>query len=265
MPVFSESAETKSHSAASANIGVAIVTGAASGIGRATAHQLGRDGYHIAALDLDGSALADAAASLREQGSTAEEHVVDVSDPEALADAVRAITEANGGVRALVNNAGIGVAGTVVDTRPEDWERVMAINVTAVYHSCRLVIPRMLESGGGVIVNVASISGAVVGVRDRAVYCTAKAAVVGLTRAVAADFGDRGIRANAVCPGPVRSPWIAKMAATTPDPAATQAAMESRTMAAPEEIASAISFLASERSSYVNGAAFVVDGGLTNV
>lgn len=263
--VASASTATQPHGPQVAGAGVTIVTGAASGIGRATAHQLGRDGHRIAALDLDRSALADAAASLRQQGSAVEEHVVDVCDPDGLADVVKAIADGNGGVRALINNAGIGVAGTVVTTRPEDWERVMATNVTAVYQCCRLVIPRMLESGGGVIVNVASISGAVVGVPDRAVYCAAKAAVVGLTRAVAADFGDQGIRANAVCPGPVRSPWIAKMAATTPDPAAARAAMESRMMAAPEEIASAISFLASDRSSYVNGAAFIVDGGLTNV
>jgi NAD(P)-dependent dehydrogenase (short-subunit alcohol dehydrogenase family) len=256
---------TQPRGAAAAALGVAIVTGAASGIGRATAHQLGRDGYHIAALDLDRSALADAAASLRRQGTAAEEHVVDVCDPGALAAVVGTIAESNGGVRALINNAGIGMAGTVVDTCPEDWERVMATNVTAVYHLCRLVIPHMLNSRGGVIVNVASISGAVVGVPDRAVYCAAKAAVVGLTRAVAADFGDQGIRANAVCPGPVRSPWIDKMAATTPDPAAARASMESRKMAAPDEIAAAISFLASENSSYVNGAALVIDGGLTNV
>lgn len=242
---------------------VALVTGAGSGIGRATAGRLSADGYDIAAFDVDRGAAEQTVACIRQSGGQAHAYQVDVCDPTALTEAVTQISTEQGMLRAVVNNAGIGVAGSVVDTSPEDWDRVIAVNLTAVYHVCRTVIPVLVALGGGVIVNVGSISGEVVGVRDRAVYCASKAGVVGLTRSIAVDFAANGIRANAICPGPVRTPWIGKMAATTTDPAATMAAMEQRPMGAPEDIAAGISFLISDAASYMNGAALVMDGGLT--
>jgi NAD(P)-dependent dehydrogenase (short-subunit alcohol dehydrogenase family) len=245
--------------------GTALVSGAGSGSGRATARQLSREGYTIAGLDLDSAGLGETVEAIRAEGGAAASYVVDVCDSSAMAEAIERICETQGPLVALVNNAGIGVAGTVVDTSPEDWERVMAVNVTAVYQACRLAIPRMLANGHGVIVNVGSISGEVVGVRERAVYCASKAAVVGLTRTIAADYADRGIRANAICPGPVRTPWVEKMAATTADPDATLRALEQREMGTAEDIAAGIAFLAGSGGRYVNGAAFVMDGGLTAV
>lgn len=243
--------------------GTAIITGAGSGIGLATAHKLSEDGYEIAALDVDHASAEQTAYGIREGGRLATAYGVDVCDPDAVSKVIDRICAEQSELRVLVNNAGIGVAGTVVDTRPEDWNRVIAVNLTAVYHVCRIVIPKMLALNGGVIVNVGSISGEVVGIPERAVYCASKAGVVGLTRSIAVDFAHHGLRANAICPGPVRTPWIDKMAASMPDPESAKRAMAQREMGTAEDIAAGISFLASDAARYVNGTAFVMDGGMT--
>jgi NAD(P)-dependent dehydrogenase (short-subunit alcohol dehydrogenase family) len=227
------------------------ITGAASGIGRATAERLQRDGWDVVAVDVEASPFA---ASYR----------LDLRDPIAIADVFAAI----GPVDALVNDAGIGYAATVVDTTTEQWDAMLAVNLTAMFHTTKAVLPAMLERRRGSIVNLASVAG-VVGVRNRAGYCATKGGVIAFTRAIAADHAADGIRANAICPGTVDTEWIGKILADAPDPAATRAAMEARQldgrMGSPEEVAAGIAFLLSDDGRFVNGSAWVMDGGMTAV
>jgi NAD(P)-dependent dehydrogenase (short-subunit alcohol dehydrogenase family) len=168
----------------------------------------------------------------------------------------------------LVNNAGVGVAGTVAQTSVADWDRTIAVNLTAVFHLCRLLVPPMVARGHGVIINVASIAG-VVGLRNRAAYCASKSGVVGLTRALAADHAAQGLRVNAICPGTVETAWVDRIIAGSEDPEAQRAAMAARQldgrMGTAEEVAAGILFLASPEARFVNGSALVMDGGLTAV
>ena len=247
----------------------AIVTGAGSGIGRATTERLAADGHRVLALDLDGEQAERTAETVRGSGGTALAAGCDVRDPEAFAAALAtAAGEWGPGVDVLANVAGIGVAANLADTDPADWDRVLGVNLTAIYHTCRAVLPGMVDAGGGTIVNVASVSG-LVGVRDRAAYCASKAGVIGLTRSIAADYARHGVRANAICPGTVASEWIGKILADAPDPVAAREAMEQRQldgrMGSPDEVANGIAFLASPEARFVNGSALVMDGGMTAV
>lgn len=249
------------------NSGIALVTGAGSGIGYATVQRLSTDGWTIAALDVDDGGAQRAVEAVRGAGGQASGHVADVRDRDGVRRVV-ADLEAGGGVRLLVNNAGIAVRATLVDTDPADWERILGVNLTGQFNTCQAVLPGMLAAGGGVIVNVSSVAG-VVGVADRAAYCASKAGVLGLTRAIAADHAADGIRANAICPGTVATEWIDRILDGSPDPASTRRAMEARQldgrMGTPEEVAAGIAFLASDDARFVNGSAFVMDGGMTAV
>jgi NAD(P)-dependent dehydrogenase (short-subunit alcohol dehydrogenase family) len=230
------------------------ITGAASGIGFATAERLGSDGWDVVAIDVDAERLAH----------FDDAHVLDLRDVGAIAETFSRI----GPVDALVNDAGIGVAGTVLDTTDEQWDAMLAVNLTAMFHTTKAVLPSMIERGAGSIVNLASVAG-VVGVRNRAGYCATKGGVIAFTRAVAADHAHQGIRANAICPGTVATEWIGKILADAPDPEATRSAMEQRQldgrMGTPEEVAAGISVLLSPDGRFVNGSAWVMDGGMTAV
>jgi NAD(P)-dependent dehydrogenase (short-subunit alcohol dehydrogenase family) len=164
--------------------------------------------------------------------------------------------------------AGVGVAATLLETSLADWDRLLGVNVTAPFLACKAVLPGMLERGHGIIVNIASVAG-VVAVRDRCAYTTSKTAVVGLTRSIAADYASRGIRANAICPGTVETEWIGKILANAEDPEAARAAMAARQldgrMGSPEEVAEGVAFLVSDGGRFMNGAAMVMDGGLSAV
>lgn len=244
---------------------LAVVTGAGSGIGRATAHKLNQAGYDVIALDRDEPGLS---ATVATGDGRIDPVVVDLADVDRLEAAVTSIVTDHGIPDLLVNNAGVGVAGTVAETSGADWDRTLAVNLSAVFHLCRLFVPPMVERGHGVIVNVASIAG-IVGLRNRAAYCASKAGVVGLTRALAADHAGQGLRVNAICPGTVETAWVDRIIAGTEDPEATRSAMAARQldgrMGTAEEVAAGIVFLASPEARFVNGSAFVMDGGLTAV
>jgi NAD(P)-dependent dehydrogenase (short-subunit alcohol dehydrogenase family) len=166
----------------------------------------------------------------------------------------------------LVNVAGIGVAATVLETSDEDWNRVLDVNLTGPFLTIRATLPLMLDRGSGVIVNIASVAGQV-GLARRAAYCASKAGLVGLTRAVAVDHAGQGIRCVAICPGTVETEWIAKILANTPDPAAARKTMAERQLdgrlGSPAEVAAMVAFVASRDGRFINGAALVLDGGMT--
>ena len=231
------------------------MTGAASGIGRATALHLARDGYDLALLDIDDAGLGETRAAIEGTGGVASTFRVDVCDPHGLGVTVRQVMTTMGSPALLVNVAGIGVAATVLDTSDEDWGRVIGTNLTGPFLLTRAVLPLMLDRGSGVIINVASVAGTV-GIRARAAYCASKAGLIGLTRAVAADHAADGIRCIAVCPGRVEH------AQAREQPAARQ--LDGRT-GTPEEVAATIAFIASPGGRSFNGAAVVVDGGMTAV
>jgi NAD(P)-dependent dehydrogenase (short-subunit alcohol dehydrogenase family) len=245
---------------------VAVVTGAASGIGRATALRLARDGYEIAMMDLDAAGLAKTRTQIQRAGGRAHCFQVDVCDPLSVGSVTRKVAVTVGPPQVLVNVAGIGVAATVLETSDEDWSRVLAVNLTGPFLTTRAILPLMLDRGTGVIVNIASVGG-LVGLARRAAYCASKAGLIGLTKAIAVDHAREGIRCVAICPGTVETEWIGKILASAPDPAAARDAMAARQldgrMGTPDEVAAMVSFVAGPHGRFINGAALVIDGGMT--
>lgn len=243
----------------------AFVTGAGSGIGRATAERLARDGFAVAAFDVDAAGLAATVDLITEAGGVAIQLVGDVRDASRVTEAI-AVTDALAPLVLAVNVAGVGIAATAIETTDADWDRVLGINLWGTFVVCRASLPILLGHGGGVIVNVASVFG-LVGAPRRVAYCASKAGIVGLTRAIAVDHAAAGIRAVAISPGTVESAYVTKILANDPDPVATRAAMSNRQldgrMGLPEEVAAGIAFLASPDGRFVNGSEFVMDGGLT--
>ena len=237
-----------------------LITGAAGGVGDAAVARFQALGDRVVAVDRDAAALGSIAERYGVETVTA-----DVTVPE---DVARAVGIA-GRVDVMINNAAvIDRLGRVHEADLEEWNRLLAVNLTGPYLFCHEVITGMLERGGGIIVNVASVAG-IVGLRNRAAYCASKSGVVGLTRALAADHAGDGLRVNAICPGTVETAWIDRIIAGAEDPVATRAAMAARQldgrMGTPQEVAAGILFLASPEARFVNGSAFVMDGGLSAV
>jgi NAD(P)-dependent dehydrogenase (short-subunit alcohol dehydrogenase family) len=238
---------------------VAIVTGAASGVGREATRLLAERGASVVAVDLDASVhelVSDAVAALE-------------GDVAVAATAERAVEAAEsrfGGLDVLVNNAGHIVWKQVVETTEEEWDRVMAVNVKSMFLHCRCAIPLMERGGGGAIVNTASISG-LVGLPGQAAYCASKGAVVQLTRQLAVDYAAAKIRVNAVAPGAIATPFLQRFVAAQPDPAGLTAAIEAEhplgRFATAGEVAESIVFLASDAARFITGAVLSVDGGFT--
>ena len=233
----------------------ALVTGAGSGIGAATAAELLERGAQVAALDLDPAGAPDGCLRLS----------ADLTDDEAVRDAVRSAAEDLGGVDVLVNNAGIGAIGDVAANEDDEWRRVLDVNLLGAIRVTRAALPYLRRSAHAAIVNTSSIV-AVVGVPNRALYSATKGALYSLTLAMAADHVREGIRVNAVAPGTTDTPWIGRLLDTAPDPAAERAALEARQaigrLITPDEVAHAITYLASPRSGSTTGVVLGVDGGM---
>lgn len=243
---------------------VAVVTGAGSGIGAAIAQIFARAGACLAVLDRDDSSGLQTVDAIRQAGGKAEFVRCDVSQESEVAAARDKVINHFGRCDVLVNNAGIGCVGTILQTPVADLDRMHAVNVRGVFLMSQAFLPRMLEQRSGVILNMASIGG-VVGVRDRVAYCATKFAVVGITKAMALDHARQGIRINCICPGRVETPFVAARLKEYPDPkkayeemSATQAVGR---MAKPEEIAAAALYLASEDAAFITGSHFLIDGG----
>ncbi|WP_084958940.1 SDR family NAD(P)-dependent oxidoreductase [Thermoactinospora rubra] len=236
---------------------VAIVTGGASGIGRATARLFAQEGARVVVADLDGEGARRVAAEI---GGVAVQ--ADVSRPEDCERVVAAAVDAYGGLHVLFNNAGIIRRTTVLDLDVEEWDRVMAVNVRSVFLMCKYAIPAM--TGGGSIVNTGSGWG-LKGGANAVSYCASKAAVVNMTRALAIDHAKAGIRVNSVNPGDTDTPMLREEARQLgEDWAAFEKDAADRPMGragTPDEIARAVLFLASDAASYITGSALVVDGG----
>lgn len=245
---------------------VIIITGAGSGIGAATAHLMAAEGANVIIADRALEAAGQVAADILKTGGRAEALAVDVSHAKQVEQAWADVVARHGRLDVLVNNAGYGLAGTVVDTGLEDWDALMQVNVNGIFYGCRYAIPFMAEQGGGVIVNTASVAGQV-GLRQRAAYCASKGAVIALTRAMALDHVAQGIRVNCVAPGTIESPYFKTIFAQAENPAAMRAALEQRQpmgrLGQPEEVARAIVFLACEDSAFATGSVLVLDGGLS--
>jgi len=236
----------------------ALITAAGQGIGRATALAMAAEGAQVYATDVNPALVAALAGTHNVTAS-----VLDVLDDAAVERTIVALPPLD----ILFNCAGFVHHGTILDCTPKDWDFSFSLNVRAMYVAIRAALPRMLEMGGGSIINMASIASSVKGLPNRFVYGASKAAVVGLTKAVAADFVTKGIRCNAIAPGTVDTPSLAGRINAFDDPAEARKAFIARQpmgrLAKAEEIAPLVVFLASDEAAFITGNTYSCDGGMT--
>jgi meso-butanediol dehydrogenase/(S,S)-butanediol dehydrogenase/diacetyl reductase len=242
---------------------VCLITGGGSGIGRATCELFAREGAKVVVADKLLSAARVVAALIGEAAIAIE---VDVAQSASVRSMIDATIRDLGRLDVLINNAGYGIPGSVVETSEDDWDKLMAVNVNGVFFACKYAIPVMKQQGGGVIVNTASIV-ANVGIRNRAAYCASKGAVAALTRAMALDHVNDNIRVNCVAPGTIDTPYFEDIIRKSERPQELRRELEARQamnrLGRPEEIANAFLFLASDESSFSTGSMLIVDGGMT--
>ena len=245
---------------------VALITGAASGIGRASALKFAREGAKVVAVDTQREGNAETVSSIHAAGGTATAVHADVTDAASVQRMVEAATGEYGRLDILFNNAGISIGGTVLEMDEESFDRLFAVNVKGVFLGCKAAIPVMVSQGGGVILNTASQLGTV-GSKASVAYPATKGAVIQMTRCLALDHAADGIRVNCICPGPIDTPMVHRLRELSGDP---EAAMRSRIDRIPlgrigeaSEMANVAAFLCSDEASFVTGAAMLADGGWT--
>jgi NAD(P)-dependent dehydrogenase (short-subunit alcohol dehydrogenase family) len=241
---------------------VCVITGAGGGMGREAALLFCDEGARVCAGDIDGAAADQTAADARDAFAVQ----VDVADPESVRRMYDETAERYGGIDVLYNNAGISPAddGSILETEADAWQRVQDVNTKGVYLCCKHGIPHLLERGAGSVINVASFVALVGAATSQISYTASKGAVLSLSRELAVQFARQGIRVNALCPGPVETPLLMRIFGD--DPTAYERRrvhLPMGRLAKPREIVNAALFLASDESSYVTGATFLVDGGLT--
>jgi NAD(P)-dependent dehydrogenase (short-subunit alcohol dehydrogenase family) len=240
---------------------VAVITGAASGIGRASARRFAAEGAHVVVADLDkdgGSGLADEIGGLFVRAD-----VTDADDVQAM---YAAAVERFGGLDVLFNNAGISPPDddSILETELDAWRRVQEVNLTSVYLCCKYGIPHLLERGGGAVINTASFVAVMGSATSQISYTASKGGVLALSRELGVQFAREGIRVNALCPGPVNTPLLRELFAADPERAQRRLVhVPMGRFAEPEEIAAAAAFLASDDASFITASTFLVDGGIS--
>lgn len=244
---------------------VALITGAGSGIGRESALLFAREGARVVVADVNDVGGEETVHMVRDAGGEAVFVHADVSKASDAQRMIQVAEETSGKLNVLFNNAGVFHAddGSVLDTSEEIWDFVISVNLKGVFLGCKYGIPALLRAGGGSIINTASFVALIGAAVPQIAYTASKGGVLSMTREIAVEFARQNVRANALCPGPVDTPLLAPLLA---DPAARQRRLvhiPSGRLAQASEIARAALFLASDESSYVNGATFVVDGGIT--
>ena len=245
---------------------VVAVTGAAAGIGEAAALAFAREGASVVLVDRDPQQGERVAQALQKDGHPALLVLTDVSNEADVRAMVDRVVERWGRLDILVNNAGIYLQGDVTQASAGDWESILGVNLTGAFLCTKYAVPIMVKHGEGVVVNVASEAG-LVGIKGQVAYNVSKAGMIALTRSCAVDLVERGIRVNCVCPGTTDTPLVREAVSRAPDPAAARRRLESirplNRLGTPEEIASAILYLASSEAGYATGAILSIDGGYT--
>lgn len=247
----------------------AIVTGAAKGIGKAISTKLALQGAHVAMIDRDESSLAETVQEILATGGKVSSHVCDITNQQEVANVFEAIAKTSG-LNILINNAGIAHIGNVEQTAEEDFEKVYQVNVKGTYNCLQAGVAQMKKSGGGTIVNIASIA-AVVGLNDRFAYSASKGAVLSMTYSVAKDYVAHNIRCNSISPGRVHTPFVdGFLAKNYPGKEKEMFEKLAKTqpmgrMGQPEEIANLALFLCSNEAAFITGSNYVIDGGLVTL
>jgi len=252
------------------NSKTAVITGAGSGIGRAIAQRFAEGGANVQVLDVNHEAAEQTTNAIVDQGGIATAWICDVTDEQQVEQVMQGIVARTGRLDILINNAGIASIGKLTETSPEELDRVYEVNVRGVYHCLRSTVPYMVEQGGGVILNLASIA-SLVGIKDRFAYSMSKGAVLTMTYSVAIDYIEQGIRCNCICPARIHTPFVDGYLKKH------HAGHESEVfeklskyqpigrMGTPAEVAALAAFLCSDEAAFITGAAYPLDGGVTTL